>query len=301
MRPLRTLLFAPGNRERFLAKVGKAGADAVILDLEDAVPLKEKEATRRALPEAVGRIAGEDGAAVFVRVNPLADVTGFSAACGAEDIGALVRPPLAGIVLPKVEGPEQVLVADRLLREGEGKRGMAPEGVALIALVENARGVERADAIAAAGVGGRPFLLAFGAGDYTNDLGIEWPRDEFSLDYPRARVAAASRAGGRGRPVDTVWVRLEDEEGLIASAERARALGMFGKLCIHPKQVGPVNEVFTPTEGEAARAREVAAAFEAAAARGEASVTVDGRMVDYPIVDAARKTLALVEAVGTKG
>jgi len=300
MRLFRTILFAPGNRERMLAKVGKSGADAVVLDLEDAVPAAEKEATRRALGGAVARIAEEDGADVFVRINPLADVTGFSVACGAEDIAAVVVPRLCGVVLPKAEEAGQILAADRLLREAERAAGRGAESVFLLAIVENARGVERAGEIAAADVGGRPFWLAFGAGDYTNDLGVEWPLDEFTFDYPRARIAAASRAAGREKPLDTVWIRLDDEEGLAASCERARALGMFGKFCIHPKQVPAANRAFTPTAEAAARAREVVEAFEAATARGEASVTVDGRMVDYPVVEAAQKTLALAGAFGTR-
>jgi len=300
LRLYRTILFAPGNRERMLAKVGKAGADAVVLDLEDAVPAAEKERTRRALSGAIGRIAEEDGAPVFVRVNPLSDAAGFSVACGAEDIAAVVGPRLRGIVIPKVENPGQILAADRLLRESERAAGLPAGGVTLIAILESARGVEAAFAVAAAEVGERPFFLAFGAGDYTNDLGAEWPRDEFIFDYPRARIAGAARAAGREKPLDTVWIRLDDAEGLVASAERARAHGMFGKFCIHPRQVPPVNEAFTPRAEEVARAERVVQAFGEATARGEASAAVDGRMIDYPVVEAARKTLALAQAFGTR-
>lgn len=300
MRLFRTILFAPGNRERMLAKVGKCGADAVVLDLEDAVPLAEKETTRLGIAGWVERIAADDGAEVFVRVNPMAGVTGFSVASGAEDIAAAVGPRLTGIMVPKVEGPDHVRAADRLIRERERALGLQPGRVMLIAILENARGVEQAFAAASADVGDRSLQLAFGAGDYTADLGCEWPRDEFVLDYPRARIANASRAAGRERPLDTVWIRLDDPEGLAASAARARAHGMFGKACIHPSQVTPVNEAFTPTESEVERAREVVVAFGAATARGEASVTVNGRMVDYPVVAAAERTVALAEAFGTR-
>ena len=300
MKLYRTILFAPGNRERMLAKVGKAGADAVVLDLEDAVPADEKTATRGALGAAVKTIAEEDGADVFVRVNPLDDVTGFSIACGPEDIAAVVGPALRGIVLPKAENAGQILAADRLLRDAEKKAGCEAGSVHMLAIIENARGVEDAFAIASADTGERRFALAFGAGDYTNDLDIEWPRDEFTFDYPRSRIAVASRAAGLEKPLDTVWIALDDQEGLAASADRCRALGMFGKFCIHPRQVEIVNHAFTPTKGEVEKAREVIVAFEEATARGEASVSVGGRMIDYPVVEAAEKVIALADDFGTK-
>ncbi len=300
MKSYRTILFAPGNRERMLAKVGKAGADAVVLDLEDAVPAEEKDATRASLPAAVETIRAEDGADVFVRVNPLEDVTGFSIACGAEDVAAVVGPSLTGVVLPKAESSEQIEEADRLLRTAEGEAGMEEGAVHLLAILENAQGVERAGAIAAARTGNRRFWLSFGAGDYTNDLDVEWPREEFTFDYPRARIAVASRAAGLEKPLDTVWIALEDQEGLAASAERCRLFGMFGKFCIHPRQVEVVNRAFTPTGAEIEKAHEVVEAFAAATARGEASVSVGGRMIDYPVVESAQKVLALAEAFGAR-
>ena len=301
MSQYRTILFAPGNRERMLAKVGKAGADAVVLDLEDAVPAAEKASARAAIGEAVERIAAEDAASVFVRVNPLDAGAGFSVACGAEDIDAAARPALRGVVLPKAENAGQILAADRLLRDAERRAGCEPGSVRLLAIVESAKGVEAAGAIASADAGDRPFSLAFGAGDYVNDLDVEWPRDEFTFDYPRSRIAAASRAAGLGKPLDTVWIALDDQEGLAASAARCRALGMFGKFCIHPRQVEIVNRAFTPTGEEVEKAREAVAAFEEAKARGEASVSVGGRMIDYPVVEAAEKVIALAEAFGTRG
>lgn len=296
----RTILFAPGNRERMLARVGKAGADAVVLDLEDAVPAAEKESARAGIGEAVERIAEEDAASVFVRVNPLDDAAGFSVACGAEDIAAAARPALRGVVLPKAESAGQILAADRLLRDAERGAGCEPGSVRLLAILESAKGVEAAGAVASADAGDRPFGLAFGAGDYTNDLGVEWPRDEFTFDYPRSRIAAASRAAGLEKPLDTVWIALDDQEGLAASAARCRALGMFGKFCVHPRQVEIVNRAFTPTGEEVERAREAVAAFEEAKARGEASVSAGGRMIDYPVVEAAEKVIALAENFGTR-
>ncbi len=300
MKLYRTILFAPGNRERMLEKVGKVGADAVVLDLEDAVPADEKTATRAALSGAVERIAKEDGAEVFVRVNPLDDATGFSVACGAEDIAAVVGRGLRGVVLPKAENSGQIRAADRLIREAERGAEREAGSVHLLAILENAKGVANAPAIASADAGERRFWLAFGAGDYTNDLDVAWPRDEFPFDYPRSRIAVASRAAGLEKPLDTVWIALDDQEGLAASARRCRALGMFGKFCIHPRQVDIVNRAFTPMREEVERAREVIAAFEAATARGEASVSVGGSMIDYPVVESAQKVIALENDFGTK-
>ncbi|MFQ5894288.1 MAG: HpcH/HpaI aldolase/citrate lyase family protein [Nitrospinota bacterium] len=300
MLPLRTLLFAPGNRPRMLAKVGKCGADAVVLDLEDAVPHGEKEGARPRVREAAERIWEEDRCPVYVRINPLGASSPFSVACGAEDLEGIVAPGLFGVVLPKAEGPEEVKVADRLLSDLERERGLPLGGVELAAIVETARGVREVERTAAAGLERRTLRLSFGAGDFTNDLGVAWTRVEWELFYARSRIAVAARAAGLEAPLDSVFFDLEDEEGLLASACVAKGLGFQGKYCIHPKQVKPVNRVFTPTLEEVAAARRVAEAFREAEARGEASVVVDGRMVDYPVVDRAKKTLEVAEAIARR-
>ena len=295
MRLLRTFLFAPGNRPRMLQKVGQCGADAVILDLEDAVPIAEKEATRPAVRAAAQAITT---CAVYIRINPLVAATSFSQAIGAADLQAIVCPALAGIILPKVEAPGEVRRADGLLTTLEQQHGMTPGTIDLVPIIETAMGVHRAYDIASAGT--RVKRLAFGAGDFTRDIGVAWSRREIESQYARSALVIASRAAGIEPPFDTVWVNLQDQRGLVRSARLAKQLGFQGKMLIHPSQVEPVNAVFSPTEAEVAFATRVVAAFHEAEAQGLASIQLDGRFIDYPIVESAQRILATAEAIWHK-
>jgi citrate lyase subunit beta/citryl-CoA lyase len=286
--PLRTLLFAPGNRPRMLQKVGQCGADAVILDLEDAVPISEKEATRQAVREAVGAI---DTCPVYVRINPLVATTGFSQPIGEADLAAIVRPGFAGIILPKVESPDDLHRTDTLLQGLETQHGLAPGSVDVIPIVETALAVQRAYDIAASGT--RVKRLAFGAGDFTRDIGVAWSRREIESQHARSALVIASRAAGLESPLDTVWVDLRDQRGLTHSARTAKQLGFQGKMAIHPSQVEPLNTVFSPSAAEIAFATRVVAAFTQAEADGLASIQLDGQFIDYPIVESAQRVLAM--------
>jgi citrate lyase subunit beta/citryl-CoA lyase len=286
--PLRTLLFAPGNRPRMLQKVGQCGADAVILDLEDAVPISEKEATRQAVREAVGAI---DTCPVYVRINPLVATTGFSQPIGEADLAAVVRPGLAGIILPKVESPDDLHRTDTLLQGLETQHGLAPGSVDVMPIVETALAVQRAYDIAASGT--RVKRLAFGAGDFTRDIGVAWSRREIESQYARSALVVASRAAGLESPLDTVWVDLRDQRGLTHSARTAKQLGFQGKMAIHPSQVEPINTVFSPSAAEIAFAARVVDAFTQAEADGLASIQLDGQFIDYPIVESAQRVLAM--------
>ena len=290
--PLRTLLFAPGNRPRMLQKVGQCGADAVILDLEDAVPISEKEATRQAVREAAGAI---DACPVYVRVNPLVATAEFSQPIGEADLAAVVRPGLAGIILPKVESPDDLRRADALLQELETQHGLASGSVDVIPIIETALAVQRAYDIAAAGT--RVKRLAFGAGDFTRDIGVAWSRRETESQYARSALVIASRAAGLEPPLDTVWVDLRDQRGLTRSARTAKQLGFQGKMAIHPSQVEPINTVFSPSAAEIAFATRVVDAFTQAEADGLASIQLDGQFIDYPIVESAQRVLAMAKAL----
>jgi citrate lyase subunit beta/citryl-CoA lyase len=290
--PLRTLLFAPGNRPRMLQKVGQCGADAVILDLEDAVPISEKEATRQAVREAVGAI---DTCPVYVRINPLVATTGFSQPIGEADLAAIVRPGFAGIILPKVESPDDLHRADALLQGLETQHGLAPGSVDVMPIVETALAVQRAYDIAASGT--RVKRLAFGAGDFTRDIGVAWSRREIESQYARSALVVASRAAGLESPLDTVWVDLRDQRGLTHSARTAKQLGFQGKMAIHPSQVEPINTVFSPSAAEIAFAARVVDAFTQAEADGLASIQLDGQFIDYPIVESAQRVLAMAKAL----
>lgn len=288
MAAYRSFLFAPGNHARKVMKVFDCGADHVILDLEDAVAKAEKVATRALVVEALKRPRQRRGGGAYVRVNA------FDTEFCYGDAVAVVGPGLDGIVLPMVESREQIVAFDWLVGALERERGLPPGGVDIIPIIETAKGIANARAIAAAGT--RLKRMAFGAGDYTLDLNMEWTLGESELEHARAEMAVASRAAGLEAPIDTVWVHINDLEGLANSARRARQLGFQGKMCIYPPQVARVNGAFTPTEDEVAFARRVVAAFEQAEREGSSSIQLDGFFIDYPIVYKAQRTLDVARA-----
>jgi citrate lyase subunit beta/citryl-CoA lyase len=287
--PIRSLLYTPGNEPGKVAKAGGYGADAVILDLEDAVPLAQKVAARAAVRGAIPAVKAAAGR-VYVRINPLSRKTGFSAAIGAQDIESVACPELDGVVVPKVESAGELAEVDRILGSCEVRLGIPPGSIKVLPIIETALGLWNAYDIARSIP--RVGSLHFGAGDFTRDLNLEWSREETELLYARSRLVVVCRAAGREPPTDTVWVRLDDDEGLAASAQRARGLGLQGKCCIHPRQVRVVNGVFSfvPPE-ELARARRIVEAFREAEARSSASIQVDGQFVDYPLVEKAKQLL----------
>ena len=187
-----------------------------------------------------------------------------------EDVDAVVGPWLDGIVLPKAESPGQLQALDARIAEAERHAGVAPGSIDLMAIIETALGVESAGPIAAAVP--RLARLAFGGGDYTHDLDLVWTEGEAELAYARARIAHASRIAGLEPPVDTVVLQVRDAARFRRSAEQGRAMGFAAKLCIHPDQVQPCNEAFTPAREEVERARAIVRAFEAAEAAGSASI-----------------------------
>ncbi|MAN79855.1 MAG: CoA ester lyase [Rhodospirillaceae bacterium] len=276
----RTYLFAPGNHARRAEKAFTLDCDAVILDLEDAVAVAEKPATRALVVETLKQNPGKRG---YVRVNAWDTEFCFN------DIQAVTGPWLTGLVLPKVEDAAQVIAVDWILANIERDKGMEVGTIDLLPIIETGKGVANARAIAAAAT--RVRRLSFGAGDYTKDMSMRWTLAETEIDHARAEIALVSRAEGLEPPVDSVWIHIKDTDGLVRSAEKVRDMGYQGKLCIHPDQIGPTNGVFTPTEEQIAFAEKVVAAFEEAEARGLASIQMDGYFIDYPIVDQARRTL----------
>jgi citrate lyase subunit beta/citryl-CoA lyase len=286
MQPLRSFLFAPGNHARRVEKALSLDADAVILDLEDAVATAEKRATREAVIAALVR---PRRARLYVRVNAVDAEFCYG------DLAAIVRPGLDGVILPKVESAAGLATADWLLAQLERERGLTPRAIDLVPIIETARGLNQIDAILAAGT--RVKRVAFGAGDFTLDVNMAWSRNEAELAYARAKIVTASRAAGIEAPFDTVWVDLADQEGLEASARTAFGFGFQGKMCIHPNQIAVVNRVFTPSEAEIAFAERVVAAFARAEAEGSAAIQLDGKFIDYPILYRAQRVLEKVAAI----
>ncbi len=287
--PFRSWLFAPGNHPRRVEKALGLDADAVILDLEDAVAVAEKEATR---PMVVEALQGPRKCLGYIRVNAYDTDFCFG------DLQAVVRSGVDGIMLPKLETADQIKSVDWLVSQLERDAGLAVGGLDILPIVETGLGVANARAIAEAGT--RVRRLAFGAGDYAKDMAMNWTRAETEMAHARAEVVLASRAGGLDAPLDTVWIHIGDTDGCRASAQTVADMGYQGKLCIHPEQIGPVNDVFTPSDDQVAFAEKVAAAFDEAEAKGLASIQVDGYFVDYPIVDQARRTLALIRNINAK-
>lgn len=286
---LRTLLFVAGNNARMLEKARSLRPDALIFDLEDAVPNSEKEAARRMVAAALSECLSAR-VKVFVRVNPLSRRAEFEA-----DLEAVLAGNLHGICLPKCDRPEAVAEVGELLAAGEKRCGKPVGSIALVPMIESALGLINAYSIARADP--RIAAVAFGGEDFCADMGIARSREGRELLYPRSALAVSARAAGC-QAIDTIYADLNDTEGLARETRLAKQLGFTGKLIIHPAQIEPVHRAFAPSEEEVAEARRIVEAFERAAAAGSGVVVVDGRMVDRPMVLRAQRILALAEADG---
>jgi citrate lyase subunit beta / citryl-CoA lyase len=283
--PLVSMLYVPGSDAAKLAKVGSVGADAYILDLEDAVAPSAKEAAR----ELVAHAVAEHGtrATVWVRVNPAP--SGLLEG----DLRAVVRPGLAGVVLPKADRPADVTGIDAMLGLLEDERELERGSVALIPTIESVGGLAAIDAIANAAA--RTRCLGLGAGDLSLELGLDWPPPgglSPTIIAAKVEVVFASRRAGLEPPHDGVFPNFRDPDGLRAEAERARSLGFHGKHAIHPAQVEPIHEVFTPSDEALAAAQAVVDAFERGIGAGVGGVHIDGRFIDQPVAEHARRVLA---------
>lgn len=283
----RSYLYAPGSDPAVMRKALVAGADAVVLDLEDAVaPAVRGEARRHvaALLDEVASGAVTTGSDVMVRVSR--DGDGYEVA----DLEAVVRPGLAGLRLPKAESPAAVGEVDRVIGRLETERGLAPGAVHLDVTLESARGVMALGALLAAS--DRVGRAGLGVADLLADLGASGDDDLATL-HVRSRMVLESRAAGAGPPIDSVHTDLADGEGLRRAAVRARALGFLGKSVIHPRQLEVVHAAFTPGSDELDRARRIVAALDAATAEGRAAVTLDGDFIDPAVAARARALLRM--------
>lgn len=275
---IRSVLFAPGNRADVLAKMPRSGPDVAVIDLEDAVPAAAKDEARSIAREAALDLTANDGLTVLVRVN--ASVSEFFA----DDVAAL-PPAVHGVVVPKLEAADQVAE----VRSALDRAGL---DLGVFAGIETAAGVERAvEILGAPGVIG----AYFGAEDFVADMGGVRTEHNTEVLYARSRVALAARLGGVPA-ADQIVADFRDEERFVREAAEARAMGLSGKLCIHPAQVALANAAFVPSATEVERARALLAAYDEAVARGDAAIAFDGQMVDEPVARQARAVLARVEA-----
>ena len=284
----RSYLFAPGNHERRVEKALGLGADVVILDLEDAVAISEKKSTRELINKTLEQ---PRNCAVFVRVN--AYDTEFCYG----DICSIVSENLDGIVLPKLESLEDLRAIDWLLGNLEQERGLPNGSIDLMPIIETAVGLVNIREIARADT--RVKRLAFGGGDYTRDLGMEWTLKEDELLPVRSEMVLASRFGKLEPPVDTVFIHIKEHDAFRSSCLNILGLGFQGKMCIHPDQVPVTNETFTPDPEEVKWSQRVIDEFAKAEKAGIASIQIDGYFVDYPIVEKAQRTVDIANLLET--
>lgn len=286
---LRSLLFAPANHSRHVEKALAGAADGAILDLEDAVAVAEKPEARHAARRALDARGAQPGPRAYVRINALTTPFAY------DDLRAVVGPGLDAVIVPKVESAAQIATVDWLLTQLERAANLPDRTVEIMPIIETAAGLARMAEIATASP--RLRRLNFGAGDFSLDTNMTWTVGHEGLLWARIQVVIASRAAGLEPPLDTVYAQLDDERGLAAEAEQARRLGFQGKACIHPRQVEIVNAVFTPSEDEITRAREIVTAFERAEADGVASIRIGGQFIDYPVAERARRTLEIASRI----
>ena len=290
MKPVRTALFAPGIKERVMTKALESGADAVILDLEDSVPLASKAEARALVAKTIDAAAGSlSRPLIYVRVNGAA--TGLLA----DDLNAVVRPGLDAILLSKAENVEDVQKTAAALERNESQHGMKQGSVEIILQIENALGVYNCFNLIKASP--RVAATCFGSardGDLQTDLGCSWSIEGTELLYARSKVLLDTRAAGSHiHPLDGVFSDLNDETGLIADSRLSARLGYIGRTVIHPKQIAPVKSAYAVPELEVAYYQKVVVEFAAAEKAGTAAIAVDGKLVDYAMAQRARRVLEL--------
>jgi citrate lyase beta subunit len=278
--PIRSLLFVPGTRQDRFGKAMNAGADAVAFDLEDSVDAAQKERARTLIAAYLSHPAPSE-ALRFVRFNAVETAAGRADLEFFRDVTGF-----DGILLPKVETPATLEAVGRMF----GSRAVAGAVPPLLPLLESPRAILRAADIAAADA--LVAALLFGAEDLTAQLAVPRTVDGEELVFSRAQIVLAAAAVG-AEALDAVFTNLDDLAALQRDCERARAVGFRGKMAIHPRQVPVINQVFTPSPADVERARRMVDAYETARAAGEGVTRMDSEMIELPVVERARRTLAL--------
>jgi citrate lyase subunit beta / citryl-CoA lyase len=285
---LRSGLFVPGNRSNMLEKALATTADAIVPDMEDSVPEAEKTRARELVASFLPRLRAT-GKIVMPRVNDL------SGGRTAEDLAAVVGPDVDAVSIGKVASPTDISELSLMIGKLEEARGIDRGHIKIIPWLETAAAIVHCYAICTASK--RIVAVAFGAEDFTNDLGVERLEDETQVLYARSTVCIAARAAGV-LALDTPYFRFKDIEGLRAHSLESRNLGFKGRFAIHPAQTDTINACYAPTAAEIEHARRVVAAFEEAERRGSASTSLEGLVIDVPVVKRARGLLALAERAG---
>lgn len=296
MKPVRTALFAPGIKEKVMTKALDSGADAVILDLEDSVPVAAKAEARVLVAKAIDGVAAagaRTGPAVYVRTNGAA--TGLLA----DDLAAVVRPGLNAVLIPKAESVAEMRAVAADLDRFEAAAGMKAGSVEIILQIESALGVYHCfDLVKASPRISATCVGSARDGDLQTSLGCAWSIDGPELLYSKSKVLLDTRAAG-AYPLDGVFADLNDEEGLIRDSMLSARIGYLGRTVIHPKQITPVRKAYAVPEADVIYYREVVAEFEAVEKTGTtAAITVNGRLVDYAMYQRAKRVLELAKLDG---
>jgi len=286
MEPIRSMLFTPGHRPDLIAKAIASGTDSVIVDLEDAVALEAKADARAGLASLPS-----SAVPLYVRVN------GAETDMMWDDVVAVGRAGVAGLILPKSEDPGLLRQIDGALTALEIAAGRPRGATTLMPLIESSIGIHRAYEQMTSCERVESVLFASGEqGDLFADLGAEWTAEGTGILYARSHVLLAARAAGIEHPMDAVFMDFRNTDALRVECQLARRLGYVGKAAIHPAQVPVIHEVFTPPPEEVAHHRRIIEEFEKALTAGSASINVDGRMVDYAVARVARTVVARAEA-----
>lgn len=282
----RSLLYVPVHIEKFVATASTRNADAIILDLEDSVPPEQKSHARTRIPQAVEQVA-RSGADVVVRINrPLA--------LAVRDIEAAVIPGVDALSLAKIESAAHVQLLDETVSVVEAERGLPVGRIQFIVLIESALGFSAMSEIARASP--RVVAMTLGGEDFAADLGME-ASDE-TMQLPKQQLIQAC-AVAQIMPLGTMGTisRIDDSEAYLTLAQRSRRFGFVGSSCIHPRQVPLLNQAFTPTEDETTHAARVLELAEEAGRAGRGAFTLDGKMIDAPVIERARRLLARKAAI----
>ena len=283
----RTMMFLPGNNPSMITDAHIYGPDSVMIDLEDATSVTQKDAARFLVSEALKAIDYKTTERV-VRLN------GLDTPFGVDDIRAVVKAGVDVIRLPKTDTPDDIIAVDKLITEVEKEIGREGQTL-MMAAIESARGVLNAKEIALASP--RMMGIALGAEDYVTNLKTSRSKHGWELYYAREAIVLAARNAGI-YCFDTVYSDVNNMEGFKQEVQFIKDLGFDGKSCIHPKQVRAVHEIYTPTQKEIEKALRVINGAKEAEAKGSGVISVDGKMVDAPIIARAYRVLELAKASG---
>ncbi len=286
----RSMLYVPATSEKFIEKAHERGADAIKIDLEDAVALAEKPRART-LVRSAAKTAARGGADVLVRINrPLR--------MAVDDLEASVWPEVHGLVLPKVESADHIGFLAEIITELEDERDMQRGHIKLMALIETPRGYSNVRDIANSSE--RLSAIALGQEDFSAEMGMVEPEGMSLLSYYQTVQVAAREAGILPIGYPGSIAEFTDLELFKSNALIARKLGFDGGACIHPKQVPILNEAFTPTDDEIDRSERMVAAYDAAMAAGDGAVAFEGKMIDVPVVARAERILSIRDRIKAK-